>query len=270
MNFKASKLMVMGLAGVLLGGCMTAAPKGEWEGRKIAVFGDSLSDKRIDKWKQWWKWVGEELDVDMCVFARNGSQWNDVPHQLGLLQKSGDDVDAILVFTGTNDFNSDVPLGVWWTETEETVNRDGRMVKVKRRLPNKDGKTVRGRINIALEKIKSAYPDRQVVLMTPIRRGFFTCGKTNVQPEDSYANELGLYIGDYARVVREAGEVWSVPVIDMYSESGLVLSMPAYTDCCNRANTDRLHPCTEGCRRLALTVVARLKALPPTFRRSHE
>ena len=87
-----------------------------------------------------------------------------------------------------------------------------------------------------------------------------------MQPDDSYANELGLYISDYARAVKEAGEVWSVPVIDTYSESGLLLAMPSFTDCCNRADTDCLHPGTEGTRRLALTVSARLKTLPPTFR----
>jgi len=189
---------------------------------------------------------------------------------MDLLAKEGDDVDAILIFQGTNDYNSDVPLGVWYKESEETVNRDGKMVAVKRRLPDFNGRTVRGRINIALDKLKSTYPDRQIVLLTPIRRGFFTCAKTNVQPEDSYANGLGLYIGDYARVVREAGEVWSVPVIDTYSESGLLLSMPSFSDCCNRTDTDRLHPSTEGCRRLALTVAARLKTLPPTFRRPEE
>lgn len=265
MNAKLKRMLSGVGVAVALSGCVSA-PKGAWEGRTVAVFGDSISDKRLTMWKQWWKWVGEDLDARMCVFARNGTQWNDIPKQIDLLAKSGDDVDAILIFMGTNDYNSDVPLGEWWKETEETVNRDGRMVKVKRRLPKFDG-TVRGRINIALDRLKREYPDRQIVLMTPIRRGFFTCAKTNVQPEDSYANERGLYIGDYARVVREAGEVWSVPVIDTYSESGLLLSMPSFSDCCNRADRDRLHPSTEGCRRLALTVSARLKSLPPTFRK---
>lgn len=250
----------------LLAGCVSA-PKQPWEGRKIAVFGDSISDKKLKAWSHWWETVGEELGAEMCVFASNGAQWNDMSRQLRKLAESGEDVDAILVLMGTNDFNSDVPLGEWWKETEETVDRDGKMVKVRRRLPNMSGRCVRGRINIALEKIKSAYPDRQVVLLTPIRRGFFTCAKTNVQPEDSYANELGLFIGDYARVVREAGEIWSVPVIDTYSESGLILSMPSYSDCCNKETTDRLHPNTEGNRRLGLTVAARLRCLPPTFRR---
>ena len=261
-----NRLIAGMLIAVAAAGCVSA-PRTEWNGRCVAVFGDSISDKRLNKWRHWWKWVADELGTTMRVYAANGRQWNDVPRQVDEMEKDGaSDVDAMLVFMGTNDFNSNIPLGEWWKESEESVNRNGRMVRVKRRLPDFNKSTVRGRINIALDKIKRAYPDRQVVLMTPISRGFFTCGETNVQPEDSYANELGLYIGDYARVVKEAGEVWSAPVIDTYSESGLLLSLPSFSDCCNRADTDRLHPSTEGCRRLARTVAARLKSLPPSFR----
>ena len=273
--------IVLAAAVVALGGCCTAplcgdgkcakAPPCAWSGKRVAVFGDSISDARLKMWRHWWQWVADDLGTKMSVYAANGTQWDNVPRQLDkMAQDDPDGVDAILIFMGTNDFNGNKPLGEWWNETEETVNRNGRMVKVKRRLPSQDAKTVRGRINIALGRIKSEYPRCQIVLLTPIRRGFFTCSERNVQPEDSYSNELGLYVGDYARVVREAGEVWSVPVIDTYSESGLLLSLPSFSDCCNRATNDRLHPGTEGCRRLALTVAARLKTLPPTFRMNGE
>ena len=245
----------------------SATPPCDWKGKRVAVLGDSISDARLKGWKHWWKWVAEDLGAEMSVYAVNGRQWNDIPRQVDAMTKDGgDSVDAILIFMGTNDFNSNVPLGVWWDESMVSVNRNGRIVPVMRRLPSHDASTVRGRINVALEKIKREYPRCQVVLMTPIRRGFFTCSADNVQPDDSYANELGLYIEDYARTVKEAGEVWSVPVVDTYSESGLLLAMPSFSDCCNRADTDRLHPGTEGTRRLALTVTARLRTLPPTFR----
>jgi len=248
-------------------GCRTA-PKTEWKGRCVVVFGDSISDPRYDLWKQWWKWVGEDLGSEMLAYAVDGREWDDVPRQVETMKvENRADVDAFIIFVGTNDFNQNVPLGNWWEEALETVNRNGRLVQVKRRSPLFDRHTLRGRINIAMNKLKSEYPDRQIVLLTPIRRGYFSCDTTNVQPEDSYSNELGLFIGDYAAVVQEAGTVWSVPVIDTYSESGLLPSMPSFSDCCNRPDADRLHPSTEGCRRLALTVSARLKSLPATFRK---
>ena len=246
-------------------GCATA-PKGAWEGCRVAVLGDSISDRRIDWWKHWWKWVGEELGAEMRVYAVNGQTWANVPKQTdAMAADSGGDVDAILVFIGTNDFNANVPLGKWWSETEETVDCNARKASVRHRTPVFDANTLRGRVNIALEKLKRSFPDRQIVLITPIRRGFFRCGVGNVRQDDSYANEIGLYLEDYVRAIREAGDVWSVPVIDAYSESGLLPAMPSFTDCCNRESSDRLHPSTEGCRRLALTVAARLRTLPPTF-----
>ena len=259
-------LIVPAAVAALACGCATA-PRGAWEGCRVAVLGDSISDRRIDWWKHWWKWVGEEIGAEMRVYAVNGQTWANVPKQTdAMAADSGGDVDAILVFIGTNDFNANVPLGKWWSETEETVDCNARKASVRHRTPVFDANTLRGRVNIALEKLKRTFPDRQIVLITPIRRGFFRCGVGNVRQDDSYANEIGLYLEDYVRAIREAGDVWSVPVIDAYSESGLLPAMPSFTDCCNRESSDRLHPSTEGCRRLALTVAARLRTLPPTFR----
>jgi len=260
------KLALVGLFALMAGGCVTA-PKGAWEGRRIAVMGDSISDPDIDWWTHWWKRVGEDLGAEMRVYARNGMAWDDVPRQTdALTDDRGGDVDAILVFLGTNDFNANVPLGDWWRETNVSVPCNATTAVVKHRVPVFDKATFRGRINIALDKLKRIYPDRQIVLMTPIRRGYFRCSVRNVRQDDSYANEIGLYLEDYARTVREAGDIWAVPVIDTYSESGLIPAMPSFLDCCNRESTDHLHPSTEGCRRLALTVAARLRTLPPTFR----
>ena len=247
-------------------GCATA-PKGAWEGCRVAVLGDSISDKSINWWKHWWKWAGDDLGAEMKVYAVNGQQWNNVPRQADAMTADcGGDVDAILIFIGTNDFNANVPLGSWWQETTETVDCNQRSAAVRHRTPVFDESTLRGRINIALDKLKREYPDRQIVVITPIRRGYFRCATRNVRQDDSYANEIGLYLEDYVRAIREAGEVWSVPVVDAYSESGLLPALPSFADCCNRESSDRLHPSTEGCRRLALTIAARLKGLPPTFR----
>jgi len=258
---------IVTIAATVFAGECKALPQGDWAGKRVAILGDSISDAKIHAWKHWWKFVGEDLGTEMLVYAQNGCQWSGVPNQIKKMQEAtGGDVDAILIFMGTNDFNSNVPLGDWWKETEEEVDRNGKPVRVRKRVPATNGGTLRGRINIALTKLKTDYPDRQIVLLTPIRRGFFKGSPTNVQPDDSYSNALGLYISDYARAVREAGEVWSVPVIDTHSESGLLLGMKSFGDCANREDTDRLHPNTEGCRRLALTVAARLRTLPPTFR----
>lgn len=64
----------------------------------------------------------EWLDITPYVYGVSGRQWNDVPRQAEQLKKEhGEEVDAIVVLMGTNDFNSSVPVGTWFTEKEEQV-----------------------------------------------------------------------------------------------------------------------------------------------------
>lgn len=82
-------------------------------------------------------------------------EWNDVPRQAEQLKKEhNDDVDAILVFIGTNDFNAGVPVGKWFTEKEAQVmaarGEPKKMVtRMKREFIMSD-ETYKGRINIAI------------------------------------------------------------------------------------------------------------------------
>lgn len=238
----------------------------DWKGKKVAIFGDSLSDKKITWWRHWWRYLADLTGIEPLVYAKNGWQWSGVPRQAEELAAAGEDPDAILILMGTNDYNSDVPLGEWWKVVAEPVNRDGQTVICRKRVFDYSKNTMRGRINTAMKLLKERYPDRQIVLLTPIHRGFFTCGKTNVQPDEAYANSLGLWIDDYVACVREAGPIWSVPVIDLYAESGLMPSLAPYGQFFNRADTDLLHPNSEGARRMAAVVAARLAAMPATFR----
>lgn len=38
-----------------------------------------------------------------------------------LMKEHGEEVDAIIVLMGTNDFNAGIPIGEWFTETAEQV-----------------------------------------------------------------------------------------------------------------------------------------------------
>ena len=238
----------------------------QWKGKKVAIFGDSISDKNVKKWRHWWRYLEDLTGIEALVYARNGWQWSGIPKQADTLLEEKADPDAIMILMGTNDFNSSVPLGVWWQVVSETVNRNGKEVVCKKRVLDYSKKTVRGRINIAMKLLKERYPGRQIILLTPLHRGFFRGGETNVQPDEAYANPLGLWIDDYAQVVREASSIWSVPVIDLFAESGLLPSLPEYGKYFNNAETDLLHPGSEGCRRIATAIAARMSSIPATFR----
>ena len=88
-----------------------------WQGKRVAYFGDSITDpKNSGSKKKFWGFLNEWLGITPYVYGISGRQWNDIPNQTRKLKEQhGDDVDAILIFVGTNDFNHSIPLGEWWT-----------------------------------------------------------------------------------------------------------------------------------------------------------
>lgn len=109
-----------------------------------------------------------------------------------------------------------------------------------------DGDTFRGRINIAMSYLKANFPDKQVILLTPIHRGYARFGDNNIQPDESYPNSLGLYADAYVDAVKEAANVWAVPVIDLNSICGLYPNADSHARYFHDARSDRLHPNAEG------------------------
>jgi len=168
---------------------------------------------------------------------------------------------------GTNDYMGGVPMGEMFVEDEQEANLWGRVRKLKHRKPNLDTGTFYGRINVALAKIKSEFPDTQIVVMTPIHRAYFKYSETNVQPPESFANAQGLFVDAYVDAVRAAARHWSVSVVDLFAESGLLPENDSYVKYFANSKVDRLHPNTTGQRRLADVIEAKLNALPATFRK---
>lgn len=243
-----------------------------WHGKRIAYIGDSVTDPNQGGGQvtHYWQFLADWLHSTPLVHAVSGYNWT---HAVGLAddlnKEVGQEVDGIVVFLGTNDYNDDLPLGTWFTEKPEEVQRgkggrEFRDVRLHRTLSTDQG-TLRGRINVAMQHLKSLYPTKQIVLLTPLHRGYAFFGNGNRQPSEDYRNEQGLFIDDYVQVIREAGSVWAVPVIDLFSVSGLLPTMPSQRQYFCNQDTDQLHPNTEGHRRLAHTLLTQLGALPCTW-----
>jgi len=256
--------------------CNASEPESErvdhpWKGKRVAYLGDSITDPKVKATdRQYWRFLEDWLGTTSYVYAVSGRQWNDIPHQADLLkQEHGNDFDAIIVFIGTNDFNAAVPVGQWFVETDTTVlaavHREAAVVHRRMRRPDMNATTFRGRINIALDSLKRTFPTKQIVLMTPIHRAFFASGNKNIQPDERYQNECGEYVSAYVESVKEAGNIWAVPVIDLNADCGLYPVMDEHVQYFNRADTDRLHPNREGHRRMARTIYYRLMSLPCIF-----
>jgi len=242
-----------------------------WSHKRVAYFGDSITDPKNDGSKlKYWNFLQDWLDITPLVYGKSGRQWNDIPRQADLLQKEhGQEVDAIIIFIGTNDYNNGVPIGQWYEEKEEEViyghGEAKKPVTRKRRYMKMDSDTYCGRINIALDKVKRMYPEKQVVLLTPIHRAQFYRSDTNWQITEDYTNQCGIYIEEYIRAVKEAGNIWAVPVIDLNSTSGLYPMMDEHAQYFHDKDVDRLHPNDKGHERMARTLYYQLAALPCTF-----
>ena len=246
-------------------------PAHAWQGRKVGYIGDSITDPNcIPGVKLYWEFLADWLQITPFVAAVSGGEWKDVPHQgEQLLTAHPGDVDAILVFLGTNDFNAGVPLGEWFTETKEEVmaatGEPQRLYLRNKRTPVMSDSTFRGRINIGLNYLKSHFPEKQIVLLTPIHRAYAKFSDDNVQPDERYQNKCGAYIDDYVQAVKEAANVWSVPVIDLNAVSGLNPMIEEHLPLFRDPSFDRLHPNSKGHERIARTLYYQLMALPCLF-----
>lgn len=243
-----------------------------WKGKRVALFGDSISDLGLGRatgLKQYWSYLQDWLELEVYNYAVSGREWDDVPRQLDRLREEhGQEVDAILILIGTNDYNMGIPTGEWFTETEEWVLAGTDMREPatrqlrKRRVPLMTDSTMKGRINIAMQRIKEAYPRCPVVLLTPLHRGWFILDEGNVQPEETYRNRAGEYLDAYVEAIKEAAGIWSVNVIDLHAVSNM---NPLYGQAFYYGGeNDRLHPGPEGSLRLAAVLYYQLLPIAVT------
>ncbi len=241
-----------------------------WYGKRVAYFGDSITDPGTLNGGEFYRCLEEWLHITPYVYGVSGTRWDNIPTQMErLINEHGDDFDAIIIFMGTNDFNMGVPIGEWYKERAEGVmaSTGEPLTEYKRlrRYPLMDPDTYRGCINIALDKLKRRFPTKQIVLLTPLHRGYFEYSETNLQPEECYQNKCGEYIDAYIESVKEAGSVWAVPVIDWSNLSGIFPLMEEHLQYFKNKEWDQLHPNREGHRRMALTLCYQLLTLPCTF-----
>ena len=90
----------------------------QWYGKRVAYLGDSITDERqTTTQKVYWQYLEELLGIVPTVYGISGNQWHQIiPQAERMIAKQGQEVDAILIFMGTNDFNAGVPLGAWYEE----------------------------------------------------------------------------------------------------------------------------------------------------------
>ncbi len=140
--------------------------------------------------------------------------------------------DLLLIFGGTNDFgHGDLPFGEETDRGEDSYC--GSCYSLYR---------------LAVEK----FPNARIVVLTPLHR----TSENNAVKE--IRNIPTLPLEAYVNVQKQAAKYYSLPVIDLYSISGL---QPAI-DCIREIYMpDGLHPSNAGAKRIAEIIYAQLLSL---------
>ena len=106
-------------------------------------------------------------------------------------------------------------------------------------------------MNVLIKKLVRLFPDAEIVILTPLHR----------LSENSTVNDIGLpcrVLKDYVDMEKKYAEYYSLPVLDLWSVSGMQPADPVLKE---RLMPDGLHPNDRGHEKLADRIIAFLKAL---------
>ena len=98
--------------------------------------------------------------------------------------------------------------------------------------------TFKGSMNYIIKVFQEKYPHIQLNFITPIYRTVIPDNR--VIDCDSYENLLGLKLVDYVEAIKEVGNIYNVPVLDLYHTSGINKYTAEYY------LADGTHPTDEG------------------------
>ncbi len=209
------------------------------KGKKIACLGDSITagsteDKTINYVYHLQKTSGAKVYNFGVAATRIATRL--IPHEIDFwndsfllrAERMNDKYDIILIFGGTNDYarQNPTPLGD---------------------ITSLDEHTFYGALKLLYNKVISAHPEAVVVAVTPIHR----------EKEKDYGLE-GLELLDYVNAVREVASLYSIPVIDLWNNSGI---QAQNLEIMKEYLIDGLHPNARGAKRIAERIIGFLRSL---------
>lgn len=142
-----------------------------------------------------------------------------------------EDVDAIVIFGGTNDYDhGDAYLGSFDDRTEYTFY---------------------GALHVLLETLIKKFPDKTIVYMTPLHRS---------DERDLTLTKIykGQSLSKYVSAIKEVCAYYSIPVLDLYATAGMNPCIPEQSEL---FFADGLHPNDNGYRRISERLEGFLKSL---------
>lgn len=132
--------------------------------------------------------------------------------------------DAVVVFGGTNDFgHGDAPIGNFNDRTTDTFY---------------------GALHVLYSSLITKFPGKPIVIITPLHRSEEVLGSKTLKA--------------YVDIIRKVAEYYSLPILDLYAESGLQPNVPVIKE---TYVPDGLHPNDAGHEILAQKIANFLSKL---------
>ena len=197
-------------------------------GLKFNFLGDSIT-QGTGTTKTYHAYLAEKLGIIVRNYGKSGSCISE--RSLPMYERAltmDTDADYVFVFGGTNDFFNSVQLGDLYTLSGSTKNATN------------DTSNFYGALHTLCVNLINRFPDKKIVLTTPLHREHF-----GDQPTEFQTNAQGLYLSDYVNAIKEVGEWYSIPVLDLYANSGMNPNIPVHKEKFF-SPADGLHPNAEG------------------------
>ncbi|MGN1344353.1 MAG: SGNH/GDSL hydrolase family protein [Traorella sp.] len=199
----------------------------DWlDGKIVSALGDSITQGVGNHDISWTNYLEDLLPVKVNNYGiaatkitkEIGSSDSFVDRYINIDPNS----DIIIVFGGINDFNHGLPLGI---------------------RSSFDPYTFYGALNTICHGLQSKFPMADILFITPMK----AFGFKNYPHWNSLNSDIHRLV-DYRNAICEVCEDHSIMVLDLYSESGILVDVDNMKD---KLLCDGLHPSKEGYLRIA-------------------
>ena len=200
-----------------------------WTNKKIGCLGDSITFGAGGT-----SWVTRLPELTGCKEAINYGISGTCVEENGTgvsfverYSNMADDLDLICVWGGVNDHH--------WTGSSGRIFGDIN-------TPSSQINTFYGALKNLCEGLLNKYPTKNIMFITPMKNRGYVAGSITC-PAWNEQNGINKTLTDYRNAVIEVCDFYSIPVLDLYSCSGI---SPENESQVQNLMPDRLHPNTKG------------------------
>lgn len=206
---------------------------GKWHGKTVACMGDSItfgmkSGGNNQTAKEDNPWASQLRDYCGFTNIRNygisGStvaQYYDKNPMHSRITNMDANADVVIFMGGTNDVSNGTPIGTLQTDDSQTLNTS----------------TFYGALQTCVKALKQRFPNKPIVLMTPINAD-------NVNIPKNVSARTNLHMDEYRNAIKEVAKFYGVYLFDL--QNALPFDALNDTDNVYFAANDKIHPNQNG------------------------